>query len=138
MVYYSMSGLEEVVAAVTYSPEEDLFLLLKRSDSKEYFPGKWGFPAGFVEGDDIVEEALRELEEETGFVGEPVRRGESFHITTNTGEVRVHPVLVRVEYETPELSREHTKHRWIRKERIKELETVKGLQTDLENVGVRI
>lgn len=132
-----MNDSMKVVSAVAYSAEEDLFLLMKRAEEKESFPGRWEFPAGKMERKEVREEALRELKEETGFVGEVVKVGESFTIQTEKGEVKVHPVLVLVDHEEPELSREHTDYRWLELEEIQELETVKGLQTDLENVGAK-
>jgi 8-oxo-dGTP pyrophosphatase MutT (NUDIX family) len=130
---------EKVVTAVAYNPEKEKFLVLKRAESKKHFPGKWEFPAGFLESQDVKEEALRELKEETGFIGEAIRGGDSFEIESDTGNgiIEVHPVLTIVDYQEPELSREHTDYRWIDLNEIGELETVKGLEKDLENVGVK-
>ena len=62
---------------------------------------------------------------------------ERLSLRQTTERFKVHPVLVLVDHEEPELSREHTDYRWLELEEIQELETVKGLQTDLENVGAK-
>jgi 8-oxo-dGTP diphosphatase len=126
----------QVVAAVTYSPEDDLFLLLKRLDERETFPGLWEFPSGELENENIREEALRELKEETGFIGETVRAGEEFLVESKYGDFEVYPVLVLVDMDEPDLTREHSKYDWYSLDEIDELETVKGLKKDLKHVGV--
>jgi mutator protein MutT len=126
---------EEVAAAVVYIPEEQKFLLVKRSVARERFPEHWEFPSGFIEEGEVVEEAaLRELEEETGLKGEIIRVGEGFPI--EIPKVMVHPVLVKVEGEEVELSKEHSEYRWVNKADLNVLKTVPKLKQDLENVDI--
>lgn len=126
----------QVVAAVKYSPEDDLFLLLKRSEERERFPGFWEFPSGELENENVREEAFRELREETGFIGETVRAGEEFLVESKYGDFEVYPVLVLIDMGEPDLTREHSDYDWYSLEEIRELETVKGLKKDLTHVGV--
>lgn len=125
----------EVATAVPYNPEKDRFLLAKRNMETPIHPGKWNFPGGHIEDEEPKEAVLRELREETGLTGEILKSGESFVLDTEDGKFEVHPFLVMVE-EEPELNSEHTDYRWIKPEELEELETVKGLEKDLENVGV--
>ena len=130
-----MTDREEVAAAVTYNPDIEKFLLVKRAKQRENFPGKWEFPSGFIEEVESSETcALRELEEETGLKGEVVRTGESFPI--QVPEATVHPVLVRVTDEEVELSREHSEHSWMSRDDLDEFETVPKLKQDLKKLGV--
>lgn len=63
----------DVVVAVTYKPDIDKFLLVKRADFRKRYPRKWEFPSGFLEDETEKEGALRELEEETGLIGESIK-----------------------------------------------------------------
>lgn len=132
-----MTDPTRVVAAVTYNPEEDMFLLLERAGERERFPGRWEFPSGELESENVREEALRELREETGFVGETVKAGEEFLVESGFGDFEVYPVLVMVDMDEPDLTREHSGYEWFRLDEIEGLETVKGLEKDVENVGVK-
>jgi ADP-ribose pyrophosphatase YjhB (NUDIX family) len=61
--------------------EKDGCLLLEKRDGPILETGKWSLPAGFLERDETASEcALRELKEETGWVGEVT---ELFKINTN-------------------------------------------------------
>lgn len=130
-----MKEFDEVAAAVTYNPEKQKFLLLKRAEERENFPGRWEFASGFIEdGESEEDAALRELEEETGLKGEFVRKGESFPI--EIPKVHVHPVLVKVHEQEVELSREHTHFQWVDRSDLEVLDTVPKLKQDLEKVGI--
>jgi 8-oxo-dGTP diphosphatase len=127
---------EDVAAAVVYHPGKDRFLLVKRSEDRERFPEHWEFPSGYIEEEESVEDAaLRELEEETGLKAEVIRSGESFPI--EIPKVMIHPVLVKVDKEDVNLSKEHSEHRWVDKSDLNLLKTVPKLKQDLEKVGIR-
>ena len=50
----------------TIIEERGKLLLIKRSDDSTFFPGKWDFPGGKINGDeDTSESAARETKEET-------------------------------------------------------------------------
>ena len=54
--------------AVAVVVQRDCMVLLGRRGPGTRAPGKWSFPAGFVERGEVVEEAaVREVREETGF-----------------------------------------------------------------------
>lgn len=125
----------EVATAVPYHPEKQKFLLLKRNFETDIHPGKWNFPSGKIEnGEEPVDAALRELQEETGLKGEMIRSGEPFTVDTEDRRFNVHPFLVLVEGE-PELNREHLDMQWIEPRELEDFETVEGLRKDMERVG---
>jgi len=110
--------------------------VLKRAESMDLFPGIWNFPSGKVEDEAPENAVLRELKEETGLLGQVMKSGESFTVEPEYGDFEVHPFLVKVDDGEVELSSEHTEFRWAERPEIEDLETVKGLEKNLENVGV--
>lgn len=129
-----------VAPAIAYTPESDRFLVVKRSEEKDMYPGRWEFPGGVIEdGETPVEAAERELREETGFVGDTIREGGTHVVRGDYGEFKVHPVLIAVEKQEPDLSREHTEYRWLPSEDVVAMEhTVDGLDKDLLAVGIEV
>lgn len=127
--------MDQVAAAVVYNFETNKFLLVKRAMTRERFPEKWEFPSGFFEKyENPKEAALRELEEETGLLGEVVKIGEKFSI--QIPDVLVNPVLVVVESNEVELSEEHTDFEWVDLNQIERFETVPKIKQDLKAVDV--
>lgn len=131
-------NLKEVAVAVTYNSELDQFLLLKRSKDRERFPNKWEFASGFAEEDeDPRNAAIRELEEETGLIGEIIRTGEVFEVETERYHFLVQPVLASVDSNRVQMTGEHSEYRWCGIEEIEALDTVPNLERDLEKVGIK-
>lgn len=122
---------------VVYNSRKKKFLLVKRADTKERNPGLWEFPGGVVEEDETPREAaIRELHEETGLKGEILKTGDSGIINADIGDIEIHPFLILVQTTDVELSREHTDFQWISREKLGEFETVKGLEKELDAVGI--
>jgi len=131
-----MSVKREVVVAVTYNPSIDRFLLVKRSGSRKRFPSKWEFPSGFIENETEQQASLRELEEETGLIGEVIKTGEPFDVPTSKYNFKIHPVLVKVDGKEIELTKEHEDYRWVKKSDIESFDTVPQLEKDMEKLGI--
>lgn len=122
---------------VVYHPEKDEFLLVKRSETKETDPEKWEFPGGGVEENETPKQAaLRELKEETSLKGKIIRTGESGSVELDRGVLEIHPFLAVVRNTDVDLSREHSDYRWMKKERIGELDTVIGVDKELEALDI--
>lgn len=122
---------------VVYNPGKGEFLLVKRAETKETDPGKWEFPGGGVEDDETPKQAaLRELEEETDLKGKIIRTGDSGSVELDRGVLEIHPFLAVVRKTDVDLSREHSDYKWMKKERIDELDTVIGVQKELEALDI--
>jgi len=101
-------------------------------------PGKWDFPTEEVGDEDADPErvALRTLREETGLTGGVLRTGDPFGLEKEGREVLVHPALVLVDEEEPELYLERTEYEWVKAEDLEKFETVDGLRENLRRVDV--
>lgn len=128
--------IREVVSAVTYNPEEDRFLLLRRSSLRKRFPNEWEFPSGFLEDETEQKGALRELKEETGLIGEVIKTGKPFRVKTEKYNFRINPVLIRVDSQDVELTKEHEEFDWIKIDEIGSYNTVPQIKENLESLHV--
>lgn len=125
------------VSAVVYNPVTEKFLVMKRSDQNQYYPGVWQFPGGGLEDEKPEEGALRELREETGLEGEIVRGGSYRWISKHgKSEMKTFAFLVEVEETDVVLSWEHDEFRWIELDELRSMETFEFIEKDLEAVGV--
>lgn len=78
-------GDKRLAAAVVL--HKGLVLLVRRSERERFLPRVWGVPCGKLEpGESPVDGVLRELKEETGLLGEVVRKvGESSFLSEYQG-----------------------------------------------------
>ncbi|MGW3955692.1 NUDIX hydrolase [Streptomyces sp. NPDC004752] len=78
---------EKRLAAAVVMDERERVLLVRRSERERFLPRVWGVPCGKLEPGECPEDgALRELKEETGLLGEVVRRvGESSFVSEYRG-----------------------------------------------------
>ncbi|MGW4734490.1 NUDIX hydrolase [Streptomyces shenzhenensis] len=78
---------ERRLAAAVVMDERERVLLVRRSERERFLPRVWGVPCGKLEpGETPADGALRELKEETGLLGEIVRRvGESSFVSEYRG-----------------------------------------------------
>ncbi|RPF37176.1 NUDIX hydrolase [Streptomyces sp. TLI_185] len=75
------------LAAAVVMDDEGRVLLVRRSETEKFLPGVWGVPCGKLDPDESARDgALRELKEETGLLGEVVRKvGESSFVSEYRG-----------------------------------------------------
>jgi 8-oxo-dGTP diphosphatase len=78
-------GNKRLAAAVVM--RKGLVLLVRRSETERFLPRVWGVPCGKLEpGESPEDGVLRELKEETGLLGEVVRKvGESSFVSEYQG-----------------------------------------------------
>ena len=115
-------------------------LLLRRSDSVSSYQGCWAGVSGYLEETSPLEQALRELGEETSLAGEQITCLTAWLPLAVKEEKLgriwiVHPFLFRVEDESSlHLDREHTECKWVTPEEVRSMETVPMLYETLQRV----
>lgn len=105
------------------------FLVVKRADNDDFYPGFWELPGGGVDYGELPQESLkREIQEECGLAVEVL-----YPLVVNTYTMPVEKdevqrieitFLCKSENEDQEvvLSNEHSEYRWITKEEIKDFD----------------
>jgi len=119
-----------VVVYVLDQAEPHFLLIRSRRDRS------WGFPKGhLLEGEELLNGAMRELWEETGIREVTLVPGFTEHVTYRVnrgGRFRQKTVtyfLGRVETPAVRLSEEHSKHRWAVVEDARKILTFENLRT---------
>lgn len=103
--------------------DKNLFLIVKRNENDDLYPGAWEFPGGHLEDGETLKEGLkRELMEEIGFIEEfdPVithyfdeikeKNGEQIHNLEIDFIINVDSSNVNIK-----LSNEHSDYKWVMK-----------------------
>jgi 8-oxo-dGTP diphosphatase len=119
----------EVVTAFLERPDGAI-LLLRRSERVGSFRGRWAGVSGFLEDPTPLDQARREVREETGVqVGETDLLGSGRLVYARDGSTVyvVHPFRFRVSGSDVTLDWEHTESVWIRPEEMANLATVPKL-----------
>ena len=107
------------LAAAVVMDDQERVLLVRRSEKERFLPRVWGVPCGKLEpGESPEDGALRELKEETGLLGEVVRKvGESSFVSVYRGhEIKnwQENFLVRPLSESVTLPESDQDARWLR------------------------
>jgi len=102
----------------------DLFLVVKRNENDDLYPGAWEFPGGHLEDGESLKDGLkRELAEEIGFIDDfdPIITHYYDEVKEKNGEL-VHDLeidfIIKVDSKKVfvELSDEHCDYRWVTKD----------------------
>jgi 8-oxo-dGTP pyrophosphatase MutT (NUDIX family) len=129
------------VNIVTVFLEHDKkILILKRSQKVKTMKTKWGGISGYIEQEEPVKRALKEIAEETGLknknvtllrIGEPLEAVES-----GRPEITwiVHPFLFSSSTDQIRIDWEHDEYRWINPKEIENYETVPRLEDALDSL----
>lgn len=118
----------------------DRLLIVRRSSRVGSYQGRWSGISGYAEEPTVLQQARRELAEETGLQPQDVellREGEPLAVPDPALDRRwvVHPFLFRLVGEAPiTLDWENVESRWILPEELSAYETVPGLVEALARV----
>ena len=131
----------EVYGVTAFLESGGRILILLRSDRVSTYPGKWAGISGSIDdGRTADEQALVEIEEETGLSGDDIRlvkKGEPLIFDDSTIPVRktVYPYLFNVrDRDAVKLDWEHTGLQWIDPADIGTYDTMPKLKESLERV----
>jgi translation initiation factor 2B subunit (eIF-2B alpha/beta/delta family)/8-oxo-dGTP pyrophosphatase MutT (NUDIX family) len=120
-----------VVTAFLEHPDGRVLLLRRRDDATTY-AGRWSGVSGYLEDLDPLAQALLEVEEETGLVGEDVQvaaTGSPVVARDAEGSWLVHPFLLRCRApERISLNEENAAAEWADPGALRELPTVPALE----------
>lgn len=113
---------------------EERVLLARRSGDVRTYRGRWAGISGYLESQDPLTQARREIRQETGLGENDVElaaRGDPFAVDDPDHDHfwTVHPFRFTVRPAAPaiELNREHREYRWVPPEEIQQLRTVPAL-----------
>ncbi len=123
---------------VTAFLEHDgLVLILKRSMNVKSMKGKWAGISGYIEDEEPIDAAIREIEEETGIERSKLRfiaKGSVIEVYDNDITWLVHPFRFYTDDTNRRLESEHDEYRWIKPEEIIYYDTVPKLKETLDSV----
>jgi len=131
--------LPERKVVTCFLESDNEILILRRSGQVGTYQGKWAGVSGYLEKT-ADEQALIELEEETGLSREDVKlikRGKPLPVKDEKLGVKwlVHPYLFHIEDRSKiRIDWEHKEARWIKPEEIDNYETVPMLKEALAQV----
>lgn len=104
--------------------DKDLFLIVKRNENDNLYPGAWEFPGGHLEDGETIKEGLkRELLEGIGFTDEFNPRITHYYdeIKSKNGKLIYNleiDFIINVDRSNLEikLSNEHSEYKWVTKD----------------------
>jgi 8-oxo-dGTP diphosphatase len=136
---FRIEGVEEVEVVTAFLERSDgRILLLQRSDKVGSFQGRWAGVSGFLEAATPLEQAFREIQEETNLAGADLElASQGFPILARDGSrvFVVHPFRFRVQRTEVRLDWEHSRAEWVDPLEIGQRPTVPKLDRVWESVA---
>ena len=133
--------LPERHAVTSFLESDDEILILLRSEHVSTYPGKWAGISGSVDkGKTVDEQAVLEIEEETGLSGDQlklIKKGQplSFYDVNLTVRKVIHVYLFHIEDRSKiRIDWEHREMKWIKPEDIDKYDTMPKLKETLAQV----
>ena len=131
----------EIHAVTSFLESENEILILLRSERVSTYPGKWAGISGSLDsGKTSDEQAIVEIEEETGLSREYIKlikKGKPLLIDDDILNIRkvIYPYLFHIEARNKiKINWEHKKLKWIKPEDIDKYETMPKLKETLAQV----
>jgi 8-oxo-dGTP pyrophosphatase MutT (NUDIX family) len=121
---------------------DNKILILKRSQKVKTMKTRWGGISGYIEQEEPVKRALKEIAEETGLKNESVtllRTGGPLEaVESHDPKITwvVHPFLFMSNTDQIRIDWEHDEYRWINPKELKNYETVPRLGDALDSLIV--
>lgn len=122
-----MKKIKDIKIVVTgILKDKDLFLVVKRSENDNLYPGAWEFPGGHLEVGETLKQALvRELKKEIGFNEDfdPIITNYTDEIINKEGKL-IHNLEIDFIIEVNKndlnikLNNEHSDYKWVSKDSI--------------------
>jgi 8-oxo-dGTP diphosphatase len=129
-------NIEVHVAGVCFN--EGNVLILKRSPTRELYPGLWECGGGQVMPNESFEEAVvRQLREETGVLVEPINAFGTYQIVKGDKKIPGVKIVCRflgyADGKGLKISKEHTECKWQPMFRLSGLEMIPGTAKDIKD-----
>ncbi|HTT15181.1 MAG TPA: NUDIX domain-containing protein [Thermoplasmata archaeon] len=128
---FRIDGVEEIEVVTVFLQRSDgAILLLQRSDRVGSFQGHWAGVSGFLEDPTPIDQALREVREETGLGTDALRvaaAGTPVLARDGAKVFVVHPFRFRADRTDVRLDWEHTRAEWVDPSEIRRRPTVPKL-----------
>jgi len=136
---FGIAGVEEVRVVTSFLERTDgRILLLQRSSKVGSFQGRWAGVSGYLEAPTALEQAFREVVEETGLAAgdlELLREGAPVLARDGARVFVVHPFRFHARRTDFRLDWEHVRAEWVDPSEIRRRATVPKLDRAWESVG---
>lgn len=134
----NLPGIDVVTAFLEFDSQ---ILILRRSNSVKTMKEKWGAVSGYLENNDPLRQAIKEINEETGLDSSKIRLVRSGDVLVAIDpenpdtSYNIHPFLFQSKSRRVILSREHDRFKWITMKELWRYDTVPKLKEAYESVA---